>query len=833
MPSRTASPFRRLNFNTVTKTWCEEARSSLQSRTCPLCRSLRLLGPFEDFTISGEWLHCPDCNFSGDPVQWTAAILRLSIRASLRVLDSNCRQLLRQVYNPQIFRGYLRDYHVQRRHFERLRRDSLVDLPQYEPYSLTRMQWEALRNFPIERPVRFELLGATTAAKVESAFHCRSYRPRPRINRDGRRTFRRGSGPGRARVFAGRDWDETILIPFEDLPGRTAGLYLIRDIPAPMKEDQFFRAVPNELSHEGRREAGLCMLSPALRTSGSQFGRRLFVIYDPEYAVRLQLRHLQNSAIPLPIVGAFADKNAESNAVFRLLRDRELVFWAPIPEMRRDCLIQCCRAQGRYSELPDPRQNRTGTPPSLHLLMSLNTNPEPWDVALRRELRRGTTYQATELLRDLNLPSDRHNQFLRDSAASLVQWMRTSVIPTSAYQRADLPNGVSVVERPEGWFDAATERRLLNVQLRIEEVRHFNCGRKEAEGLLELAGGNSARFVVATDLSGRGFLTDVLKTIPEDVRREIRYVRDIEPDVWRITTTLHPPAHRNQVDYVGLRTDNALHFRRFTLRLGGHVETTLDPHVSEHSPAANLQPPQDLRKEVVARLSQRSRDGRIFWAVAACITHNVLGRLMAYTPRGIGLVGKGAEKIGWQAALVLGCRELTVAGGCTPKEFVETLERAATCHGWPFFVTMSGLRRPEDCRRKMNTSFAAARCITSVPSDVLRRGDYRKWILIRSERSLGTLDYLIHHAQRILPAYLHDLLARRCPRHTEVDPCNSPEAIRVNLLLHDLSTWFELQGGDGELVREAGRLIEIDGHPLVRPKVRISATVKMSATMEV
>lgn len=833
MPSRTASPFRRLNFTTASETWSEEARILLQSRTCPLCRGSRLLGPFDDFAISGEWLHCPDCKFSGDPVQWTAEVLGLSFRATLRILDSSCGRLLRQVYDPQIFRGYLRDYCVQRRHFERLRRDSLVNLPQYEPYSLTRMQWEVLRTYPLDRRVRYELLGATTAAKIESAFHCRSYRPRPRVNRDGQRTFRRGSGPGRARVFAGRDWDETILIPFEDLPGRTAGLYLIRDIPAPTKEDRFFRAVPNELSHEGRREAGLSMLSPALRTSGSQFGRRLFVVYDPEYAVWLQLRHLQNSTTSLPIVGAFADKNAESNAVFRLLHDRELVFWAPTPEMRRDCLIQCCRAQGRFSELPDPRQNRTGTPPLLHLLMSLNTNPEPWDAALRRELRRGTAYQAAELLRDLRLPSDRHNLFISDSAAGLIPWMRTSAMPTSAYRRVDLLNGMSVVELPDGWFDASTEQCLLNARLRIEEVRHFTCGRKEAEGLLELSTGNSARFVVATDLSGRGFLTDVLKTIPEDVRREIRYVRDIEPDVWRITTTLHPPAHRNQVDYVGLRTDNALHFRRFTLRLGGHVETTLDPHISEHSPAADFQPPQDLRKEAVARLSQRSRDGRIFWAMTACITHNVLGRLMAYTPRGIGLVGKGAETIGRMAALALGCLELDVPGGCTPKEFVETLERAATCHGWSFFVTMSGLRRPDDCRRKMNTSFAAARCITSVPSDVLRRGDYRKWILIRSERSLGTLDYLIRHAHRILPAYLHDLLARRCPRHTEADPCSSPEAIRLNLLLHDLSTWFELQGGDGELVREAGRLIEIDGYPLVRPKVKISATVKMSATREV
>lgn len=679
---------------------------------------------------------------------------------------------------------------------------SLQQLPHYEPGSLTRMQSEVLRKVGAANPKLYSVVGTSTARMIEDLFHPASTHPRLRLNRGGRRTLRRGSGAGRSRIFRGSDWNEVVLLPFKDASGRYCGMYLIRDLPNPGPQDVLFHAIGRTTRYGRPKEAGLSMLSLALSAANPQFANELFVMDDPAFATKLQLRNLLYFPQPLPLVGAYIGDRAEtSTETYWALGRRRLVFWTPHPSQRRSCLAHCCRQGGDFSEAPNtPRLRYLDTPATF--LQFLRQLAVPWTVALEKELRRGTPDQAVAFLEQLDLPDYAHTRFLKGLEPAFLNWLRSAKNRTATYLRYGF-NRFTVLERDDGWYSKADGRALLNARVHLDELRQYVDGREELFGSFRFTADDQVPFSVPLqDVTKHGLLSAATSRLPADSRSRVTFDRSVNKQAMSIANTFHAVRVHHQADYVGFRNDHRLHFRRFTLQLGGHVEETLDHRIPPTAPAADFAPPRPLLRAQIDRFSRRSRESRIFWAMTACVAHNVLGPLFGQRPMGIGLVGDGAEIIGHEAARLLGCLPVELPPQCTPKRFAKALTEASSRQGWPFLASTSVLRRPDNSWLALSY-LQTPNCILPMPRELADTCDPCRWVFIRSERRFGDLAHLRLHAHRILPAYFRDLLCRR-------GLVGVVGARHVQHYLYDLSDWFGRIGGDQETVRRASHLLGFD-----------------------
>jgi hypothetical protein len=804
MSNRTTSLARPLTFSDVLPIWELWADDEIpRSDACPLCRG-RVWRVYQDRRVGGDWAYCFDCRRGGDPIQWSARVFQTDIWGTLQILEETggTRWPLGS-RDAKAAGRYMRDHVSYGPRFKRLWQESLRDLPYHEPDSFTRMQAEVLRTSDPGLRDLVSVVGASTAKKVETLFHPRSMRPQLRLTRGGQRTLRQGSGAGRSRIFHGRIWNKVLLFPCEDLPGRISGFYIMRDaMPAEIPE-RLFRAVPHAPGNPRKREAGLSMLSLALsRGNHPTFGNSLFVVYDPVAAARLQLLHLICFNPPLPIVGAYADDRAESDEVFATLKGKRLVFWTLDASMRRACLLRCCRLRGRFSDLADPRARREGAPPPFYVLRELLRDAVSWEDALKREMRRGSADEGVALLKELNLPAEAHNKLLRDWPDGLLDRLKTAENPWPVYPRYDFSQGLTVCQGPFGWYELASGRCLLNVCLKVEQERHFSDGRAELLGRARWDEDRSHEFSVSrTQASQQGLIATVIASLPEPFRSDVQYDASLNGSSLHIAKCFHPPVVHERVDSVGVRPGNQLHLRNFSIRMGGRVEVALDELIPPDAPAAKFQPPQPLRKEAIARFSRYSRESLIFWTVAAAVAYDVIAPLFRWEPRPIGLVGAGTELIGRTAALLLGCREVELPQPCTPATFVRLLKEEHRRHAWPCFASLTGRVRPSAFQQLLTPSTVLNNCIVPLPEHALNAEYHRHWIIIRSTVQSGDLKHLEHHAHRILPLYIQDVM-RRHGNFAFSDPD------RFRMIHRDLADWFRRQKGDPETVLRPGHLLQ-------------------------
>ena len=90
---------------------------------------------------------------------------------------------------------------------------------------------------------RLRILGCASRRQSEDFFHPGSYAQKQRLNHNGRRSLRRGSGAGRSSIFHGRAWQVVLLIPFEQDSGSICGFALLDADASGLSEDDIATAL--------------------------------------------------------------------------------------------------------------------------------------------------------------------------------------------------------------------------------------------------------------------------------------------------------------------------------------------------------------------------------------------------------------------------------------------------------------------------------------------------------------------------------------------------------------------------------------------------------------
>lgn len=647
---------------------------------CPFCSGGLTLTVYPDTRQSTQWAACSRCEFAGDLVDLAASVWKLSVPAAVLKLAS-----LGFSFPPERItkEGILKHlhYHPQYRARMHALRDAsggmrLLKSKQLAPL-LQKMQLTS--DLPPQRwqqgPGR--VLGASSRDEVESALM-----PGSVLSAVVNGPIK---NPSMHRIFVGARWDEVLMVPFQDLPGRCSGFLFAGRAGDPDK-DFVYRAL-NLQSPMVWKEAGLAFHPLAIAEASSWEGRVL-AIGDPWLMIRMIAAQYRLSLRPLPIVAWWDDGKTFTRSSYTMLHRRQTVVWGPKFDHR--ALRQAFECDGWLSLL-DPAELESDEITGVKHLRSPETvlqmafhAAKPWPEAFSRWLRAAERHQIEEICLQLELhglPVDS----LLERCDRMARKCVANVRSVGKGHRQTTISGRLVEERGKRWYTLHRGRRELicSASLRIRRVVHLAKQKRtyyDGEIHYEHA---VVPFVDRADrIEKRTFewMRDkllaanagLLQGVPAWSRRLVQ-----------IAVAFRPPQIENGPETIGWDHETQrLVTPAFSIDLHGTVKA-FDFRISESLPAGQLpQPVEPSLAEIQSLCLLDSPATDVFWQVWTYVAARVLAPAVGLDEPGASVEGDQAFQVARTAAGLLGCLEATLKPrGPLPAEL-----DPETRHSWPVIV---------------------------------------------------------------------------------------------------------------------------------------------------
>jgi hypothetical protein len=774
------------------------ARPPLTIR-CPICFNTSL-SVYDDRLLRVPWLHCPGCSFSGDVVEWysricksTAAQAIWQIAAAgdfgwnaptMEVVFAHARQLnerdrLKLFWTTAIATGSSSSS------------GAVFDL-------LLSLGASDYLQLLASHPKIPRLLGKATATELNDLFFPGSFAVRERANRNGRRSTRRGSGPGRRRILVGHGWDNLVVVQFHDLPGRLCGLFLIGRDADPAAGDLAFKAAGFNLPQDGKREAGLAFASVLDGPIASQFHDVVFILTDPLFALRLQMRWLRGSLRSAPIVASYSDDRHATRQAFQQLDPRRRrIIWGP--RLDDELYVQARFANANVAVVEEAAFARASELILHRGLFLLRDEAIPWRDAVRRELASRDPASAAELLRKLDLPHAERWKFLQDCNAEI----RAKLSKTAASLVAPGTNamGQVVIERDSGWFLERTGKQVFNATLRIESRLIRKGGQEIYRGTL-CQNGREFGFLVAESAALKHGLLDCVRQCLRDPEAiELTYTRKVNHYSEMIALDLHPPKLIRNADVVGLDGDR-LAFPGFSIGFGKQgISPRGTELVDESTPARELAPPVPLTRQEMLPLRLTAPETAAFWGIISVFAHNLVAKARHSEPTGLVITGRWANDGIWELQSVFGCCRYVMPKGQPFERAYRELEKACSYHGWPTIVIPPPGRAPGALSEWLANP-SPRNCLISLNQYSACVAAVCGWRVIHFDDLPGLLPLVRKFGRSVLLNYLRDL----CSRHVRM---HRPETDSLATLNGDLAHWAGEIGRGRPAALEARELLGI------------------------
>ena len=629
--------------------------------------------------------------------------------------------------------------------------------------------------------------GLAAKQSVEELFSPLSYTETERANPGGRSTTRRGSGPGSSRLFTGTGWDEVLVLPFHDLPGRICGFLILGRDGDPLNGDVFYRSIPHGCASDLPHESGLFMfdtldLKPDRRTDG-----KVFVCSDPILAVQLQARSVYTVCRPLPLVATWRDHKHAPRRVWNNLTTKNLLCFGPNrTHTFRDALASGT-AVGEY------RPRTRGLHPELGMLHDVRRSARPVLEAIRDELWQQNPSQARAWVDSLSL-SEAQWADLQHLAG---EGFWDCIDDTPAVRRVTVA-GKTIVETATGWALAKGNRSLCNAKIRIQEIATLADGRQWISGVAVLAGESHSFDASLADVDRRGLLPIIRDKLLKRGGEILVYDRHWAKLGWDIAIAFQSPQLVERPDRVGWSVSTrAFHFPRFRIQQAGS-NAVVDERMfnDDPLPCANLLAP--LTEAYLATSPVRRPDAEvaIFWALIACLLDGLLSGRHGRPKQGILLAGESATEIGVALAAEFGCLCPVVPSRWSDTDLQAWLARQAQAHDVPPLLRLHGGRGREALWNWLG-GLGERHCILPTNRWAARSlSTQRRWHVIESRQRVPRIWSPVDIRADILSGYLKELARHTCC----LPPGNKPQVIR---LIDHLATWYEERGGDAGEVRRA------------------------------
>lgn len=763
---------------------------------CPLCQKRRGY-VYRDPAFDGQWFYCHDCHAACDMIELAAVMWKISPLNTLRKLKEMGFEIPEAVLVEGATESYERKHIDARRRTRQFWRQALRYFVESADPSLRGLQahlgvQDHLAPAWQYRGARF--IGAADAQEIRG-FHLAEQRYESKHARPRRLLFR------------GQGWKDVIVVPFWDLPGRICGfLYIGRQ---GREEDIIYHHTP-EFVPRGKTgqhhciEAGITMPLAVLQSEfrHPMFGNTVFVMDDPIMALRLQLRHMRHTQVPLALIGTWDEPRYRTKNVWEWLPTSNVIVWSPAQttgslRLAQDAGAKISEISISESELEKNLRHQTPE----HWFQRVQQETVPWDEAVRHRLKGLSQIKTEELLLELELTGGNLRKFISGCRGELAESLQHihdghTTVRTVHYGK------YVIGENEDGWsvqstvIDTCGRRepsyQICDAVIRIEYILRTSTKRNYYRGFVRFAG-QTIPFTEKTETLDKSLWAWLKSLIaqhglgaPTALSGWIQRLLDIairfcQPEVvW-------------SADVVGWdETRRQFNFPDFAIALSGDV---VDDHVCLSTggsiPGQGLIKPAPLGRFATEALSEYNEETQIFWAMAACVANNILAPALYFTPRGILLDGIGAQTIGAAAAVRLGCNEDYTFHIIT--------------HRWPTLFSL-GMQDWKMIDARLPDG-AACQAIFKMPTPTINvLGVRQQWNIVTCHRKLGSMQLVKDVAARVLPAYLKDV----CERRFDI-PHRYPD--ETDNILNDMASWFHRQSGDPLTVHRARDVLRVPGRP--------------------
>ena len=781
---------------------------------CPLCKT-GVVRVYRDALVGGEWFHCQTCRRQGDMIELAAAVWNLGFPDTVSRLGRLGFEL---PDSEREIRLYVQQRVEYRQRLQKLW-DSAAGWIDENGAAIrlahhAGLYYEAPASRRQEGPEK--ILRFCDAPTVE-----RCFAPGSMSHASGRRP-RRCNPSGRA-LFTGGGWKQVFMVPYYDLPWRICAFAFIGRRGDPDQDFVFKRANVGPASRDGV-EAGLAM-HPQVLEASERWDSKIIAMSDLVPAWRLQLRHLEQSPIPLPLV-VWHDSQLHPNwhagnyrvrtrHAWKMLASREIVFW--MPGANQSTFEQAIRVNGKISTV-GPRTPHDAeslreycwkqTPDDLtrHIL----DHTKPWAKVLSDYLDTLGGLEIEDVLAKFEISGLDVDEILRKLNHGTR--LRVVRIRAAAKHVASVTyEGKTIIERDDKWYCVyrnGTQSQILGAVLRVDAMVYCRQ-RKE----IHLAGrviyeGQEVEFCALQkeiEKDPGGWIDRLLMS---KITAAAFCVSSWSRHLLAISQAFQYPETVVGVDRVGYdKEQERFVLPQFTIEMGGEVKKLKYPVFPEPVPAAKLQLPEVLSPEEIDRVKNRCNEvmTEVFWATAACVLANILARVYHLKPYGIALQGYVASEFGREVARALGCIESCPHTAAEVKWALLAEQR----HDWPMITEVSPV-----LQRKYRRQFfepqdegQVRNCIAAVDwVSAKLLGMQDNWHTISTTSSGSWEDDTLAVAKLLIPAYLKNL------RKRQLDLGNHPNSTGslVGDVLQDLARYAKDHYGDPDAVLSGRRAIEVN-----------------------
>jgi len=769
---------------------------------CPLCNTAGL-HVYKDLLVGGQWYRCDRCAFAGDVIELAAAVWQVVPASAYRMLAQKGVAVPGNTLEQRVIDAYVRD-HIERRaigkrFWAETQANGVGATTSLAIINLqTKFRMTSTRLTPSEWARRGgRYIGTNHKFNVEATWQpnglATRQKPELRSIKGGPpAVFRRHSCVGSDRIFKGPNWGDLLVIPFHDLPGRLVGFLLIGRDGTP--EDYIYRSCNvGHIRLESSREAGVAMLDTGLGVHPTLGDTT--VMLPVVQAVKLQVRHLADNAVPLPLWGTWHSKYY-TRSLWDALPDRPLVVAGS--KLTGDMIARARLCHGKIA-LGEINVNRPEA-----TVRALVRAAVPWEDALEAALLQKSTESGVRLVADAGFSPPEAEQFVNGCAPHARDRVR-SFFPHVVVQKRVQCGAGDIIETPEGWVKRRNGEVISSVIIRIDRILYDpDQGLSAYEGRL-LTRGKEIPF----SAPGKDFEARPYRIVQDVLLREAGIAATVlatwEQKLLHLAKQFHEPTCVRSLGRVGWDDDrSAFIFPRFTIEGSGTVNPTSAAIVPGTTPpCAQFDPPGGLTPAEIVTLGQDDETNRVFWAVAAVVATNALAPLMKWPATGLGLAGSFAGRVGIATARSLGCLSgppvLPTGQG---EMSVRHLAVAIAEHRWPLIAVRTA--EEQELTRSILDNLPQpiiARVGSWAAASLAVRGGWHiveGWSPAAANPAQGI-------GQAILPNYLRDLATRqfRLPQ--------GPAALAV---LDDMAAWFARCGGDTAPIHAGLSTLLADDHTL-------------------
>jgi hypothetical protein len=596
-----------------------------------------------------------------------------------------------------------------------------------------------------------------------------------------------------------RSWQNALIIPFQDFPGRISAFahcihegYLEPDVAYVGTAS----ALPNS---KVQRPGGIAMLDALLQPPTEPFHDTAFVLLDPILALHLQTRHLAHSLDYnlLPVVGLWP--GADEAPLRVLAPTQNLVFWAP--KLTADVFRHARKANAKIAvctaarEKPEKQQSRYAV---SKWLKDREDQALPWGTVLEEHLRTLPPVEAEALLTQAGLTGEELRQFIAGCGKVLRERLGTLFTQHGCDKCVNVSKH-TVIETERGWELLKPRELICDAKLRVDEVIHLpGSGRSYGQGYVVYKGEELPFTAELHELETKPFLF-MRKLLIEHNKGLLHANQQWQRHGWNIAQQFHPPKLVRGVDHYGWDpVENRWVFPGYFIdNLGNVHEHKLPRPKVRGLPALNLGKPQELLPDQV-ELLHKWNDPAVpaLWSLLTAVLHNLLASPYAYVASGIAVVGdESGRRDCLTLAQALGC-PIMASSASMPAGIAERIQKEEADSAWP--VPIEGFKRSPGWRYWFELK--PHNCVLGLDELTAYVGMVNGgWFYLEAANRPAVEPKHLEVAAVMLPSFLQWLAKRRMERTLW------SESLPLNQVIADLSAWFREAGGAVDVAARMNR----------------------------